>query len=313
MPPKCTIEDVENIIEGVRLPDDWIDILTAHPDITVLLTHIAQRAGITDREIKRSRLMLPSFLKAKWEEVATQLDFPLSVKWLSLEQFSPPICFLPPSIHKNLFQGGWRIIDVYQERAHQDREAARVKLLEPWFVLILALFEGRVVDMPESVMLPTKFSTGGAVEHEVVMIGGALFFVIEIMLGLDKDDNLAQLFLELLSAAEANNRSGFDITRVYGLLTDLSSFRFYSYDPKSKSFSFDEDILVNAKRDDFCFDMIYVSNKIFNVIMCGYVEVLRATVEASKKKSEQGDLTPVGSGPMQQLTQTPSILPGSVG
>ncbi|CAA7259789.1 unnamed protein product [Cyclocybe aegerita] len=202
-------------------------------------------------------------------------------------------------------------MDVYQERAHQDREAARVKLLEPWFVPILALFEGRVIDTQGSVMVPTQFSTGGAVEHEVVMIGGALFLVVEMKLGLDKDDNLVQLFLELLSAAEANKRSGFNITRVYGLLTDLSSFRFYSYDPSSKSFSFDEDVLTNAKRDDFCFDMIYVANKIFSVIMCGYIEVLRATVQTGKRKYQQEGLTPVGSGLMQQLIQTPSILPAS--
>jgi len=77
-------------------------------------------------------------------------------------------------------------MDVYQERTYQDREAIRVKLLEPvsfgfslfsvttdkiqtqWFVPILAIFEGRVIDTPESAMAAAAFfSSGGAVEHKV--------------------------------------------------------------------------------------------------------------------------------------------------
>jgi len=53
-----------------------------------------------------------------------------------------------------------------------------------------------------------------------------------------------------------NKDAGFQHLRVYGLLTDLTTFRFYSYNPSSNSFFFDEDILVAPKRDDFCFDMI---------------------------------------------------------
>jgi len=60
----------------------------------------------------------------------------------------------------------------------------------------------------------------------------------------------------MAAAAEMNKDAGFQHLRVYGLLTDLTTFRFYSYNPSSNSFFFDEDILVAPKRDDFCFDMI---------------------------------------------------------
>ncbi|KAJ2923911.1 hypothetical protein H1R20_g13182, partial [Candolleomyces eurysporus] len=155
-----------------------------------------------------------------------------------------------------MFQAGWRAMDVYQERVHQDREAAKIKLLEPWLVPIITLFEGRIVDKPD--MPTTEYSTGGFVEHEIIMIGGALFLVVEMKIGLFRDDNLAQLFLELLSAAKLNKDTGFGDLRVHGLLTDLSTFCFYSYDPVNETFNPDEDILVNVRRDDFCSGMIYV-------------------------------------------------------
>ena len=156
------------------------------------------------------------------------------------------------------------------------------------------------------------------------MIGGALFLVVEMKIGLFRDDNLAQLFLELLctlfrnhafiiltlqiAAVKLNKDTGFGDLRVHGLLTDLSTFCFYSYDPVNETFNPDEDILVNVRRDDFCSGMIYgkqnlveslvhsntilllVGNKVFSVIMCAYVEGLRATVNASKKKSDTGDV-----------------------
>ncbi|KAJ2924809.1 hypothetical protein H1R20_g12289, partial [Candolleomyces eurysporus] len=160
-----------------------------------------------------------------------------------------------------------------------------------WLVPIVALFEGRIVDKPESDMPVTEYSTGGFVEHEIIMIGGALFLVIEMKIELPKDDNLAQLFLELLSAAELNKQTGFAELRVFGLLTDLSTFRFYSFDPVTENFNPDEDILVNVRRDDFCSGMIQVANKVFSVIMCAYVKGLQATVDSSKKKSaDAGDV-----------------------
>ena len=44
--------------------------------------------------------------------------------------------------------------------------------------------------------------------------------------------------------------------RVYGLLTDLEQFKFYSYDPSTEKFYFDELILVGNRRLAACSDMI---------------------------------------------------------
>lgn len=36
-----------------------------------------------------------------------------------------------------------------------------------YIVSIVALFHGRVIDMPEQALIETKYLTGGVVEHEV--------------------------------------------------------------------------------------------------------------------------------------------------
>ena len=108
------------------------------------------------------------------------------------------------------------------------------------------------------------------------MMGNVLFFVIELQLQYT-DECMAQLFLELLSgfischcgggysvelnalgiaAANRNSTLNHEKRRVYGLLTDLNSFKFYSFDPSVQAFFKDETITVNNKRDTFTTDMI---------------------------------------------------------
>ena len=134
---KRTRESLEETLEN--LPDGWESYTNALKDLdadqrAVAIAHLCQQLGVTENQVKKSRLSLQSLLSfssAKWAEVAPQLGFPPNVKDLRLERFAPPMCLLPPSMHKAMFKEGWRMMDVYQERTEQDREAARVKLLEP--------------------------------------------------------------------------------------------------------------------------------------------------------------------------------------
>jgi hypothetical protein len=59
-----------------------------------------------------------------------------------------------------------------------------------------------------------------------------------------------------LAAAEMNKELDFAGLRIYGLLTDLTQFKFYSYDPSTSQFYFDETILVENKRTSAFFDMV---------------------------------------------------------
>ena len=106
------------------------------------------------------------------------------------------------------------------------------------------------------------------------MIGGILFFIIEAKLDKPSSNNLAQLFLEFLcassspesmctriehytAAAKINKQADFEGLRIYGVLTDLNRFDFYSYDPISNRFCQDNGILVSTLRDGFSSGMIY--------------------------------------------------------
>ena len=96
--------------------------------------------------------------------------------------------------------------------------------------------------------------------------------------------------------------------RVYGLLTDLSQFTFYSYDPSTKQFFFDEFMVVANKRIPAYSDMIEglcisplcshrpdffsVVNKIFGLVLTGYVDGLRAIVKRSQDRAKRNDVSP---------------------
>ncbi|KAJ2915092.1 hypothetical protein MD484_g5297, partial [Candolleomyces efflorescens] len=276
---KRTRESLAETLEN--LPDGWESYTNALRDLdadqrAVAIAHLCQELGVTENQVKKSRISLqtlPSSSSAR------------------LERFAPPMCLLPPSMHKAMFKEGWRMMDVYQERTEQDREAARLKLLEPWLVPVIGLFEGRVIDLPDAPMVASKYSSGGAVAHEVIVVGNAMFLVIEMKPNVERKDDLAQLFLELLSAAEGNKRNSYGL-RVYGLLTDLISFYLYSYDPVQNAFFKDDKLIANITREFFCSDMIHVANKIFSILMYGYIECLEATVALSKARSEKQDKKP---------------------
>lgn len=164
--------------------------------------------------------------------------------------------------------------------------------------------------------------------YQIFMIGGILFFIAEFKLEMSLDDNLAQLFVEILgvsfffwggdlsqcspgwypAAAKANETVDFANLRIYGLLTDLIDFHFYSYNPIAKEFAFDETLVVNVTRDVSFTDMIpgmcfflctwltvdqthLVSNKIFSVILTAYIDGVEATMLKSRERKEKGDVS----------------------
>jgi hypothetical protein len=59
------------------------------------------------------------------------------------------------------------------------------------------------------------------------------------------------------AAAEMNKDAKSEGLCVHGLLTDLTSFCFYSYNPVQKRFAFDEMLVANTKREAFIRDMMH--------------------------------------------------------
>ncbi|KAH9894747.1 hypothetical protein C8Q73DRAFT_789948 [Cubamyces lactineus] len=255
-------------------------------DAARVLAQLQVLTDVSDREIKKARATLPSFSAATWQDLAGQYGLPTKYNARKLHQHRVSMCYLPPSFHTELFVSSWRAADVYMDKIYQKREAARVRVLEPYILPLIALFHGRVVDKPEDPMPDTEETSGGEVEHEVFAIGDALFFVIEVkLLAPQEERNAAQLFMELLSAARSNQDTRRKV-RVYGLLTDLSRFAFFSYDPVRQRFAFDEEFVADGPREQFLTRMIPVTNKIFSVLLAGYIEVLQTTPE---DESADGD------------------------
>jgi hypothetical protein len=99
---------------------------------------------------------------------------------------------------------------------------------------------------------------------------------------------------QLLAATEQNNFVGLYI---YGLLTNLTQFKFYLYNSSTKQFCFDKTILINNRKTEAFSDMIdglgissqrlpradwfsSVSNKIF-----------RAIISQSKDRTKENDVS----------------------
>lgn len=59
------------------------------------------------------------------------------------------------------------------------------------------------------------------------------------------------------AVAQVNKEADFGGLRVYGVLTNLARFAFYSYDPISNTFCQDDEIIVERLRDGFSSSMIH--------------------------------------------------------
>ena len=66
-------------------------------------------------------------------------------------------------------------------------------------------------------------------------------------------DQRAYLLTKRLAASKPNK----ELHLIYGLVTDLTTFEFYSYDPVANKFFKEEDYIVENKRESFFSDMIH--------------------------------------------------------
>ena len=96
-----------------------------------------------------------------------------------------------PYFHETTAEAAWHILDVYWEQLSQDREEAQIRVFDLY----------NIINKPEHLVISTTYSSRGEVKHEVgillkilcqlsnrdliqlFIIGGILFFVIEIKLG----------------------------------------------------------------------------------------------------------------------------------
>ncbi|OBZ74054.1 Sterol O-acyltransferase 2 [Grifola frondosa] len=264
-------EDVDAAVNSVQLPRDWVDLPRA--DIALLVDYIAEQGGISAQEIERCRAARRASTQVK---AACQISSGVGA------QFSPPVCMLPQSMHAAMFERGWHMLDVHPDAPYRPCGIAVSRIIDNWLWPLIALFEGRIVDLSKTIVGAGPYCAGITVEHEVVMTGCTFFLIGELKRGPDNAENLAEFLGALSAAAEANK--DFPHVRVHGLLTDMTRFRFCSYDPATRTFCADEELLADVEREHFCTDMIAVANKMFSIIMFAYLEVLREMVDSSREE-----------------------------
>ena len=121
-------------------------------------------------------------------------------------------------------------------------------------------------------------------------------------------ESLKYVYIEhYTAAAKMNKQLDFEGLRVYGILTNLTRFAFYSYHPTSNTFYQDDEIFIDQRRDGFSSGMIHgtslfresfssscdyipVTNKIFGLVLFAFIDGLRAILEKSKQRATRGDV-----------------------
>jgi hypothetical protein len=92
--------------------------------------HLAQEARMTTADLRKLKAIRPSFCADKWGTIAPALGLRADIDITQLDTFTIPLALLPPSFHRDLMKNALQWMDVYQEPASQQREEARVRLLE---------------------------------------------------------------------------------------------------------------------------------------------------------------------------------------
>ncbi|KAH9887284.1 hypothetical protein C8Q73DRAFT_259164 [Cubamyces lactineus] len=223
-----------------------------------------------------------------WQNLTREYNLPQRYNSRKLDRHQVPACYLPLSFHAELFKSSWRAADVYTDNVYQTRETTGFHVLKPLMLSLLALFHGRLVDNSARRIAQEKEPWMGEITHKVLAMGDTIFVILEVdLLAPREEESVALLFEQLISAAQDTQPSASQV-RIYGLLTDRTRFAFFSYDPSQRRFSFDQEYLASGPREQYLTRLIPIANKIFSVLLAGYLAVLQAPV-AAEATDEHGN------------------------
>lgn len=90
---------------------------------------LVDETGLPIRELQRRRGLF-SFSNTTWDNVAPMFGLEKSIGFNQLPVFSYPVAALPPSFHRGVMKASAMWMDVYQEIDSQEREVARVRLMD---------------------------------------------------------------------------------------------------------------------------------------------------------------------------------------
>jgi hypothetical protein len=125
--------DVDDILASMNLDRGLRAAVLelSQDELAAVLGELANHGNLPTSAVKKARVDLPSFSKAKWSDFALEYGLPRVASALSLGTFTTPKYRLPPSLHETILENAWRWQDVYRERMFQETEAGKVRFLEP--------------------------------------------------------------------------------------------------------------------------------------------------------------------------------------
>ncbi|KAJ7913897.1 hypothetical protein B0H13DRAFT_460479 [Mycena leptocephala] len=255
------------------------------------------------RKFKKLRLTrLPSF---QWRDLA--LTYHLGDNFQLLpkncqDSFEVPECFLPFTLHRRVKCEGWIKMDVNGDVGLQN-EAELVNIGQYAIEAVVSLFSGRIVNKSEASLPSTLHSSGGRVEFQLYTLGSILLVVAEFNQHTLTNDNAAQLFAEMISAAENNQAP---CQRVHGMLSNMDYHHFFSYSPVTKKFTqgraFSTAAIQRLQRLNL---MVQVINYLFSICLDALLEyVLLSKKLSSTRRDQTHELL---SQAQQQLQMQPDV------
>ncbi|KAJ7451629.1 hypothetical protein FB451DRAFT_1186158 [Mycena latifolia] len=261
------------------------------------------------RKFKKLRSdRLPSFSEIKWGELVEVYPIGDSFKLLDDDDddddpFVVPQCFLPLSLHRKIKCEGWVKMDVNGDVGVQLTDAG-LNIGQYAIEAVASLFSGRIVNKSEATLPRTPLSSGGRVEYQLYTLGGTLVVVAEFKRDALTNDHAAQLFAEMIAAAEQNEASG---QRVHGMLSNMEYHYFYSYNPSTKRFTQGRSFTTaETSRIERLNRMVNVINYLFSICL----DALKEYIFLSKNLSAaRRDRIGTSSGNAKQVAKQVVALP----
>ena len=131
MPPRKRLAALD--VSSMNVPDVVIrsQKLGGRDATLATIQEIIRVAGITYDEVQKFGQPEQTFSGATWNVVAPKLNLKVDLGINQFEDFSVPSVILPRSFLKKVLflANGW--LDVYRELPAHEKEASRVRLLEP--------------------------------------------------------------------------------------------------------------------------------------------------------------------------------------
>ncbi|KAF7330744.1 hypothetical protein MVEN_02413100 [Mycena venus] len=308
----CTEEDAREPVDAVL---HWLSDCTEETQadrLNYLEQTIFHKLHFnTDKVNKFKKLKadrLPAFSDMKWDRLAPVYELGSSFRLLSpksQESYVVPICYLPFHLHRRFKAEGWLKMDVNGDVETQSMEAGIVNLGAYAIESVLSLFSGRIISRSEVFLPKSLFSRGGRVEYQFFTLGNTLIVVGEFKLGNLTNDNAAQLFAEMISAAEANESR---YQRVHGMLSDMDSHFFYSYNPQNHKFTQGLHFTTKADRRILRLNnMVPVINYLFSVCLDAMKDLTYFTKNFCASRRNTTDISSTNVEEVKALPTPPDL------